>query len=87
MITENEQFDDIVFTKESMFQVEYHARRAYKRLGEPRLRPKPKHPAKVHVWGGISKRGAIKIVLFHSNMTATRYTTILDGGLVDIDIF
>ena len=86
MMTENERFDDVVFTDESTFQVEYHAKRAYRRrLGEPRLlRPKPKHPAKVHVWGGISKRGATKIVLLHSNMTATRYmyTTILDGGFV-----
>ncbi len=83
MLTDKEQFDDVIFTDESSFQVEYHARRAYRRLGEPRLlRSKPKHPAKVHVWGGISKKGATDIVLFNSNMTATRYTTILDASLV-----
>ena len=59
MISDNEQFDDVVFTDESTFQVEYHARKAYRRIGEPRiLHQKPKHPAKVHVWTGISKKGA-----------------------------
>ena len=83
MIADGEKFDDVIFTDESTFQVEYHARRAYRRLGEPRiLRQKPKHPAKVHVWGGISKRGATQIILFKANMTATRYTQILDASLV-----
>ena len=83
IMTEYERFDDVVFMNESMFQVEYHARRAYRRLREPRLlRPNRKHLTKVHVSGEISKRGAIKIVLFHSNITATRYTTILDGEFV-----
>ena len=67
MIAENEMFDDMIFTDESRFQVECRARRAYSRIGEPRiLRQKPKHPEKVHVWGGtcISKRGGTEIVLF-----------------------
>ena len=83
MIVEKEMFDDVIFTDESSFQVEYHSRRAYRRIGEPRiLRPKPKHSAKVHVWGGISKRSATEIVLFKTNMTATRYTTILDAAFI-----
>ncbi len=83
MIDDHEQFDDVIFTDESSFQVDYHARRAYRRLGEPRiLWQKPKHSAKVQVWGGISKRGATKIVLFKANMTATRYTQILDASLI-----
>ena len=80
MIADKEEFDDVIFTDELTFQVEHYLRRAYRWLGEPRqLRPQPKHPAKihVHVWGGISKRDATRIVLFHSNMTATRYTTML----------
>ena len=52
MISEGEQFDDVIFIDESTFQAKYHAKRAYRRLGEPRqLRPNPKHPAKVHAWG------------------------------------
>ncbi len=34
------------------------------------------------MWGGISKRGATQTVFFKSNMTATRYTTILDAALL-----
>ena len=82
MIAEKEMFD-VIFTDESSFHVEYHSRRAYRRICEPRiLRPEPKHPAKVHVWGEISKRGATETVLFKTNMTPTRYTTILDAALV-----
>ena len=29
MIAENEMFDDVIFTDEATFQVEYHAKRAY----------------------------------------------------------
>ena len=83
MLKNSEQFDDVIFTDEFIFQVDYHARRAYRRVGEPRvLRPKPKHPAKVHVWGGISKRGATNIVAFQANMTATQYTQILGAAFV-----
>lgn len=84
MLEDHEQFDNVIFTDESTFLVEYHARKAYRRIGEPPriLRQKPKHPARVHAWGGISKRGATTIVLFTSNMTATRYTQILDASLV-----
>ena len=41
-----------------------------------------KHPAKVHVWGGISSRVAIAIVIFTGILTATRYTDILEASLV-----
>ncbi len=33
MIAENETFDNVIFTDESSFQVEYHARRTYRRIG------------------------------------------------------
>lgn len=83
MITDGEQFNDVIFTDESTCQVEYHARRAYRRIGEPRiLRQRPKHPAKIHAWAEISKRGATQLVLFQGIMTATRYTTILDASLI-----
>lgn len=41
-----------------------------------------KHPAKVHLWGGISKNGATAIVSFTGIMNATRYTDILDAALL-----
>jgi len=37
---------------------------------------------KIHVWGGISKRGATKIVMFTGIMDASRLTQILEVGLL-----
>ena len=79
----NEQFEDVIFTDESSVMLETHRKRCYRRKGTPRkLKPRPKHPVKVHVWGGISKRGATSVVIFTGIMTATRYTQILDAGLL-----
>ena len=83
MIDTNEQFDDVVFTDESSIQLDTHRKRCYLKKSTPRkLKPRPKHPLKVHVWGGISKRGPTGIVIFTGIMTATRYTQILQAGLL-----
>ena len=37
LITDNEMFEDVIFTDESSFQVEHHKSRAYRRIGEPRI--------------------------------------------------
>ncbi len=39
-------------------------------------------PSQVHIWGGISQKGATPIVIFTRTLIATRYTDILDVGLV-----
>ena len=76
-------FEDVIWTDECSVQLESHRKVTYHRRGEPaKMCPKPKHPAKVHVWGGISKRGATAIVIFTGVMNATRYTDILDAALV-----
>ena len=38
-----------------------------------KLKPKVKHPYKVHVWAGISKRGATKILIFTGIMKKEFY--------------
>ena len=38
-------------------------------------------PAKVHVWNGISCRGATQVVIFAGIMNATHYTHILEAAL------
>ena len=75
--------DDVIFTDECTVQLECHRKVVYRKVGQPPpLVPKPKHPQKVHVWGGISSRGATAIVLFTGIMNATSYTDILDALLV-----
>ena len=37
MIQESKSFDNVIFTNESTFQVEYHARKAYRQIGEQRI--------------------------------------------------
>ena len=48
------------------------------------LKYKHKHPLKIHVWAGISKSGASKVVMFSGIMTATRYFDILSATLVPL---
>lgn len=76
-------FADVIWTDECSAQLESHRKVTYHRIGEPaRMCSRPKHPAKVHVWGRISKRGATAIVIFTGIMNATIYTDILDAALV-----
>ncbi len=41
-----------------------------------------KHPAKVHVWAGISERGSTSVCIFEGKMNAPLYTAILDKALI-----
>ena len=64
MISTNENFDNVVFTDECSVQLDSHGRLCFRLRGEPRrLKPKPKHPVKVHVWAGISRKGATAYLL------------------------
>ena len=54
-LSENEQFGNVtmnvLFSLTVMFD-------CFRKKNEPRkLKSKPKHPVKVHIWGGISKKG------------------------------
>ena len=82
-IDNNEKFENVLFTDECTVQLDHHGRLCFRQEGEPRvLKPRPKHPTKVHIWGGISARGATRIVMFTGIMNAQRYTQILDKGLI-----
>ena len=43
---------------------------------------RPKHPVKVHVWAGISMRGATGICIFEGTMDADHYIEILRQTLL-----
>ena len=82
-IAENEMLNDVIFTDESSVLLETHQKWCYRQTKEPRkLKPHPKHPVKVHVWGGISKSGVTSVAIFTWIMIATRYTDILECALL-----
>ena len=66
---------------ECSVQLERHSRRCYRRKGKPKS-PKPKHPYKVHIWGGISCRGATKLVIFNGILVSTRLLKIYENSLL-----
>ena len=51
-------FEDVIWTDETSVQLESHWRHSHWKKGQPAiLKPRPKHPVKLHVWAGISKKG------------------------------
>ena len=81
---ENEEdFSDIIFTDECTVQLDHHSRICFRKKGDQRaLKRRAKHPVKVHIWGGISYKGATKIVIFTGIMDAPKYTKILEASLL-----
>ena len=78
-----ETFDNVIFSDESTFQLEYHRRKNFCKKTTPRkLKYRHKHPLKIHVWGGISKQGATQLVIFSGIMNATKYGDILSASFL-----
>ncbi len=76
-------FENVIFSDECSVQLETHCLRCYRKKGEkPSNKPRAKHPAKVHVWAGISMRGATSMCLFTGTMDAELYVLILDKCLL-----
>ena len=64
-IAAKDSFKDVIWTDESTIQLVRHARSVRIKIGkEPHYKPVAKHAVKVHVWAGISMRGATKIMYF-----------------------
>ena len=75
-------FEDVIWGDETTVQLESH-RHSYRKIGEPATpKPRPKHPLKLHVWAGISRRGPTPVVIFSGIMDADLYVTILQQGLL-----
>lgn len=75
----HDTFNDVIWSDETTVQLETHRRMCYRKEGE---KPRPKHPTKVHVWGGISKKGATAVCIFEGIMTAPLYCDILQQTLL-----
>ena len=63
--------------------LDHHSRICFRKIKKRRvLKQRAKRPAKIHIWGGISARGATKIILFDGIMTAKRLEKIFEAGLL-----
>ena len=75
--------DVIIWSDETTVQLESHRCRSYRKEGEkPRPKPRAKHPVKVHVWAGISKKGPTGVCIFEGIMDARLYCEILERTLL-----
>ena len=61
-----------------------HGRLCFRRVKQPRkLKPRPKHPVKVHLWVSISQRGAMPTVIFTGTLASIWYChNILEKDLL-----
>ena len=83
LANQQNNFEDVIWSDETSVQLESHRRYCCKKNGQkPRYKPRPKHPLKVHVWGGISWNGRTEICIFDGIMDARMYTYILSRCLV-----
>ncbi|VDM81260.1 unnamed protein product [Strongylus vulgaris] len=86
MIDSKEDFANCIFTDESTVQVDCCVKYCYVKKGDfySRLRSKAKHPVKLHLWGGISMRGATELAIFPGEMrlNSQKYCEILERCFV-----
>ena len=71
-------FEDVVWTDESTIQLEKHRMFSFRKVGTaPKLKPRVKHPYKVMVWAGISRKGATNICLLSGSVNSAVYQEVL----------
>ena len=76
-------FDDVVSTDESTIQLENNRTFSYRKVGSaPKPKPRAKHPFKVMVWAGISKKGAMNICLLGCSVNSAVYQEVLRTHLL-----
>ena len=83
MKNSNEMYENVIFADECTMQLDRHSQICFRKKHQHRLlKPRAKHPAKIHIWGGISYRNATNVIIFTGNMDAPRYKQILEAGLL-----
>ena len=83
VLESGDTFHNVIFSNECSISLQSYRRTCFRMADEPTKRkPKPKHPLKVHVWGGISRNGATKICIFDGIMDADLFCNILETTLV-----
>ena len=83
-VRNRDKFENVIFTDESSIWLNCYNAVCFRKIGqEGRYKPKAKHPFKVHVWAGISMRGATDVFIFTGIMDAQFYVeSILERQLL-----
>ncbi|XP_028407173.1 uncharacterized protein LOC114529560 [Dendronephthya gigantea] len=79
---EKDSFENVIFTDETSVEILQYTRYCSKKGSLPKRKGKPKHPLKVHVWAGISYRGATNVCIFTGYMESIGYQTISKRNLL-----
>ena len=73
----------MVWTDKSTIQLENNRTFSYRKVGSaPKPKPRAKHPFKVMVWAGISKKGATNICLLGCSVNSAVYQEVLRTHLL-----
>ena len=75
-------WDRVIFTDESTFQLFQSARMVWQPINSRVVQRTVKHGPKVHVWGGFSSKGFGKLALFTRNLDASFLTQIYEEYLL-----
>ena len=79
----HESFDNVVWTDESTIQLENNRTYSYRKVGsQPKRKARVKHPYKVMVWAGISKKGATNICILNCSVNSAVYQEVLRTHLL-----
>ena len=74
IISENDKFDDTIFSDECTIQLHDNKSVTYHEIGAAAPNHcKPKHPLKIHLWGAISKQGPSNLLVFDGIMDSVFY--------------
>ena len=77
----NDKFLDVIWTDECTVELQRHSLRCFRKKKQCK-KLKPKHPLKLHIWGGISSRGATPVVIFKGILVATKLLKIYENSLL-----
>ena len=74
---------DVIFADECTVQLEQHGQICFcKRLQSRILEQREEHPIKMHIWGGISAKGATHLVMFTGIMNAVHLGAVYEAGVL-----
>ena len=91
VLESGDTFHNVIFSDECSISLQSYRRTCFRMPDEPtKQKPKPKHPLKVHVWGGggrgggeISRHGATKMIcIFDGIIDADLFCNVLESTLV-----